>query len=146
VAEQGPHPGTRRVGRRQAVAVREVEASPKVRGLDRFRNERNAQFLREVVLVPRIMVSEQVRHRNPPIGPAREQSLKPNEPFRDEVAIFDVPVEHVAQQVQVVDVRCVGLQALNERRFLRPLRRAGPTPKVHVGNKENHGTEQEGDE
>jgi hypothetical protein len=126
--------------------VREVEASPEVGRLDRVGNERDPQLLREVVLVPRIVVAEQVRHRNPPIGPARKQALKPNEPFRDEVAIFDVPVKHVAQQVQMVDVRRVGLQALDERRLLRPLRRAGPAPKVHVGNKENHGTEQEGDE
>ena len=146
MAKQGAQPSARLMGGGQGIAVGEMQPVAKVGDFDRLRNERHAQFLREVVPVPGIVVAEQVRDGHAPVGPAGEQALKADEALGDETPVLDVPVEHIAEQVEVVDLACVRLQTLDEGLLLVPLRRAGAAAKVHVGNKENHGTEQKADQ
>lgn len=145
VTQKGAQPGSRLIGRRQAIAVREMEAVAEVGSLNRIRDECDPQLLREVVPMPRIVIPKQVRDRNPSVGPPSEQSLKTNKALGNQPSIFDVPVEHISEQIKMVDLVCLRFETLNEGSLLFSLRLASPSSKVHVGDKENHRWERKED-
>jgi hypothetical protein len=88
--------------------------------------------------MPRIVVAEQVRNWNPAISPSGQQALETNEAFGNQMPVFDVPVKHVPEQIQMIDVVPMCLKTFDESLLFVLLRRPSPTAKMHVRHKENH--------
>jgi hypothetical protein len=83
------------------------------------------------------VVAREVRDRDARIRPRREQTEKSGTAFRYEVAVLNVFVEDVADQIEVIDVCFVCLQAADEVGLLRALRSGVALTEVHVGDEED---------
>lgn len=92
--------------------------------------------------MPGVVVANEVRDRNASIGPPSEETLKSDEAFGYEMAIFNVSIEYVSHEIEVIDLVGVCFEAVEEGNFLGPLCGGRAAAEVHVGNKEDHRTEQ----
>ncbi len=120
------------------IPVREVKSVPVVGDRARLGNESDPKLSLKIVLMPRVMVSEKIRHRDAAIRPLHKLGLKPDEAFGHEVVILNVTVEDVTDEVQVLDPVLVRIQTFEEGRLLFFLFRRIASPEMHVRKKENH--------
>lgn len=139
VTKERPHPVISAMRGGLRVTVGEVKTMRPVLYLQVLGHELDAEFLREVLLVPGIVVAQQIRDGNPPIAPRGNYPLKTHEPLRDEMSVLDVPVEYVAEQIKVIDPIGVSLQTLDEGILFGAFVLSRPPSKVHVGDEQDHG-------
>ena len=138
VAKQSTQPRPRLIVGSESIAMGQVQAVSQMSDFHPLRLHRHAEFRRKVIPMPGVVIAEKVRDGDSPVGPAGEESLEPDEALWDEVPVLDVPIEYVSKEVQVVDGVFVCPQTVEEGLLLVPLRRAGSTAKVHIGDEKNH--------
>ena len=101
----------------------------------------NPKLCSKVVLVPRVVVANQVCYSDPAICPGGQQRHEPHEAFRNQPSVFNIPFKNVAYKVEMRRSGFERAQAGHKGRFNSALLSPGPKPKVHVTNKQDHGSE-----
>ena len=98
-------------------------------------NDRDSELALEIIYVPRVVISDKIRDRNAGIRPFGKKSLKARKALGNHMSILNIILEHVAEQIQVLDLLSHRLQELNQIRFPRAFRFPIGTAQVKVRQK-----------
>jgi hypothetical protein len=87
--------------------------------------------------VPGIVVSYDVLYGNPCIGQFRQTILESDEPFGDDVAVFDVVFEHVAHEKQGIQALTGSSETIDQVALVDAILRRRGASEVRIGYKDS---------
>ena len=89
---------------------------------DVFEKDPDSELTLKIIYMPRVVISDKIRDRNAGICPFGKKTLKARKALGNHMSILDIILEHVAEQIQMLDLIPHRLQESNQIRFPRTLR------------------------